>query len=182
MDRVSPILSRTRLPGAVAGVRRSITLSLLLVFVACQTAPRPIEGTQATPEALATAVLDALAGRDEARLRALALSEAEFRARIWPELPASLPERNLSADYVWRDLAQKSDASLRGVVARLGGQRLTLRAVDFRGETTPYATFSVSRQTELVVADEHGAEQRVRVFGSLIRVDGGVKVFSYVVD
>lgn len=181
MDRVPTVLSRTRTPGAHAGVRLSLTLSLLLV-AACQATPPPIAGTLPTPEALAAAVLDALAARDVAGLRALALSEAEFRARIWPELPASRPERNLTADYVWRDLAVKSEASLRGLVGRLGGQRFTLREVTFAGETTPYKTFAVSRETELVVADAHGAEQRLRVFGSVLRVDGGVKVFSYVVD
>ena len=181
MDRVSAVLTAGR-PGASRGVRLLLSIGLLLVAASCQRAPAPVAGTLPTAEALATAVLDALAARDEGRLRRLAVSEAEFRERIWPELPASRPERNLTPEYVWRDLAQKSEASLRGVMARLGGQRLTLRAVDFRGETTPYPTFAVSRQTELVVADHKGADQRVRVFGSVLRIDGGVKVFSYVVD
>lgn len=172
MDRVS----------AVVTARLLLTLGLLFVAAGCQRAPAPVAATLPTVEALAAAVLDALAARDEVRLRRLAVSEAEFRERIWPELPASRPERNLTPEYVWRDLAQKSEASLRGVMARLGGQRLTLRAVDFRGATTPYATFAVSRKTELVVADPAGADQRVRVFGSVLRIDGGVKVFSYVVD
>ena len=181
MDRLSAVVTPGAGPGASRGVRLLFTCAVVLVCAGCR-APALVTGTLPSPEALAAAVLDALASRDDARLRALALSEAEFRARIWPELPASRPERNLTADYVWRDLAQKSEASLRILMARLGGQRLTLRAVHVGGETTPYATFAVSRNTELVVADEDGAEQRIRVFGSILRVDGGVKVFSYVVD
>jgi hypothetical protein len=182
MDRIPAVVTPAQSPGARRGARLLLTLSCLLAFASCQAPPTPITGTLPSTDALAAAVLDAIAARDDARLRALALTEAEFRGRIWPELPASRPERNLPADYVWNDLAQKSEASRRGAIARFGGQRLTLRAVEFTGGTTDYETFSVSRKTELVVADEHGEQQRIRVFGSVLRADGGVKVFSYVVD
>jgi hypothetical protein len=181
MDRIPAVVRAARKPGALAGAWLLFTLSCLLV-AGCGTPAPPIGGALPSPEALASEVLDAVAAGDDARLRALALSEAEFRERIWPELPASRPERNLTADYVWKDLAQKSEASRRSMLARLGGQRLALRSVEFGGETTEYPTFSVSRQTELLVADQQGTEQRLRVFGSVLRVDGGVKVFSYVVD
>jgi hypothetical protein len=182
MDVVSAVVRAWLAPGAAAGARLLLAGSLVVLFSGCQRPPPPVGATQPSPEALATAVLEAIANRDDARLRGLALTEIEFRTRVWPGLPASRPERNLTPDYVWRDLAQKSEASRRSLVTRLGGQRFTLRAVEFLGETTPHATFSVSRKTELVVADEHGAEQRLRVFGSVLRIDGAVKVFSYVVD
>ena len=59
-----------------------------------------------------------LRGGELAGLKRLALTEAEFRDLVWPKLPASRPERNRPMDYVWGDLAGKSDANLR---ARLGG-------------------------------------------------------------
>lgn len=183
MDRVPAVVAhRTRRQGAASGALRRLPLVLILFAAACQSPPAPLSRTAESPEALARAVLDALAAGDRARLASLALTEAEFRARIWPELPASRPERNLTADYVWNDLRQKSDASLQATLARLGGRVFALRRVEISGETTHYPTFSVSRQTELVVADPTGAEQRIRVFGSILRADGRVKVFSYVVD
>ena len=182
MDVVSAVVRSALVPGAAVGARLVLAGTFLLLVCGCQSRPAPVAGTLPSPESLASAVLEAIAVRDDGRLRDLALTEAEFGARIWPELPASRPERNLTADYVWKDLAQKSEASRRSLMARLGGRRLVLRSVDFAGETTDYKTFSVSRKTELVVADEDGAEQRLRVFGSILRADGGVKVFSYVVD
>ena len=182
MDVVPAVVRSRLVPGAFAGARLVLACSVLLLVAGCHDRPAPVSGTLPSPEALASAVLEAIAARDDARLRGLALGEAEFRDRIWPELPASRPERNLTADYVWNDLAQKSEASRRSVLVRFGGQRLALRSVEFAGETTDYKTYSVSRDTELVVANEAGAEQRIRVFGSVLRVDGGVKVFSYVVD
>lgn len=185
MDRVSAVVapSATR-QGAPWGALAILSLvaALLTAASACRQAPAALSQTFESPEALARAVLEALAVRDAGRLSSLALSETEFRARIWPELPASRPERNLTAAYVWKDLRQKSDASLRGVLASLGGQRFELRAVEFVGETTEYATFSVSRKTELLVVDSAGAEQRIKAFGSMLRADGRVKLFSYVVD
>jgi hypothetical protein len=183
MDRV-PAIVKPRSPrqGAVRGALQQLPLVVALFAAACQAPPAPLSQTLESPDALARAVLDALAAGDRARLGSLALTEAEFRARVWPELPASRPERNLTADYVWNDLRQKSDASLQGTFAALAGRAFALRRVQSSGETTDYATFSVSRKTELVVTDSTGAEQRIRVFGSIIRADGRVKVFSYVVD
>jgi hypothetical protein len=182
MDFVPAIVKRARTwPGVLRGARLAALL-LALAGVGCQSPPPPVTSVLPTPEALASAVLNALAARDETALRDLALTEAEFRSRIWPDLPASRPERNLTADYVWGELAQKSGLELRGTLQRFGGQRFTLRGVEFTGETTEYQTFAVSRKSELVVTDATGMEQRIRVFGSVLRVDGGVKVFSYVVD
>lgn len=186
MDRVPAVVGS---PLDRQGARRGVlpVLAALLAIAiglnaGCRPAPSPLASAHESPEALAREVLSALATRDRTRLESLALSEAEFRARVWPELPASRPERNLTADYVWTDLEQKSRASLQTTLARLGGRHLELRRVEFRGETTDYETFSVSRDAELVVADADGVEQRVRVFGSVLHDGDRVKIFSYVVD
>jgi hypothetical protein len=184
MDRVSAVVAPATLrQGAPWGALLRLPLLLAILTVpACRQAPAPLSQTFESPEALAGAVLEALATRDTARLSSLALTEAEFRTRIWPELPASRPERNLTADYLWKDLKQKSDGSLQALLSTLGGQRFELRRIEFAGETTDYATFSVSRKSELVVSDGTGAEQRIKAFGSVLRADGRVKLFSYVVD
>ncbi|HXG89920.1 MAG TPA: hypothetical protein VNJ02_16455, partial [Vicinamibacterales bacterium] len=117
-----------------------------------------------------------------ARLRALALDEAEFRDHIWPQLPAARPERNLPLSYVWGDLHQKSDNRLRLTLAEHRGKRYELQRVRFDGETTAYAGFNVHRQAVFVVHDSSGAEQDLRVAGSLVEMDGVWKVFSFVVD
>jgi hypothetical protein len=150
--------------------------------IGCGAAHPPLQAGAETPEALARAVLDAIAARDQGRLEALALSEAEFRQRVWPELPASRPERNIPVEFAWKDLAQKSRASLSGILAEHGGQRFALESVGFLGSTSEYSSFDVSRKAELVVRTTSGSERRIRVFGSMIRADGRVKVFSFVVD
>jgi hypothetical protein len=146
----------------------------------CSRVP-PLSDTSASPEALAGAVLDALARRDRARLNALAVSEQEFRDHVWPDLPAARPERNLPFSYVWGDLRQKSTLSLARTLERYGGQRHTLRGVTF-GSTTPYAHYTVHRDASFAVEDAGGVAQTIRACGSFLEKNGAWKVFSYVVD
>jgi hypothetical protein len=144
--------------------------------------PPLLSNTYPSPEALATAVLNAVERRDTTSLRGLALSEEEFREHVWPELPASRPERNLPFSYVWGDLRQKSDASLERTLARHGGRRYALVSLRAAGETTRYPSYTVSRDTVLRVRDETGVEQEMRIFGSVIQKESAWKVFSWVVD
>ena len=138
--------------------------------------------TADSPAALAREVLGAFERRDAARLRALALSEREFRDQVWPGLPASRPGRNLPAEYVWRELRQKSEGSLARLLASLGGRRLELVDVSFEGPTTRHGAYSVRRGTVLTVRDESGETGTLRAFGSTIETGGRVKVFSFVVE
>jgi hypothetical protein len=142
----------------------------------------PLEHASRSPVDLANAVLDAMAAGDRPALEALALSEREFGERVWPELPASRPERNVPLDYVWGDLRQKSQGHLRQTLAQHGGHRYALVDVEFLGETTSYATFEVYRKTQLRVRDDRGEERVVRLFGSILRSGSEYKIFSYVVD
>jgi hypothetical protein len=138
--------------------------------------------TYDSPEALARAVLDALARSDRPALASMAITEAEFRTRVWPALPASRPERNIPLSYAWTDLRQKSHAHLAQTVAQHAGRRYTLVSVRFRGETTAYGSFSVSRKAELTVVDADGVERSLRVFGSVLAESGRYKLFSFAVD
>jgi hypothetical protein len=167
-----------------ADARRVRLLALTLcVAVACSCASRlELDNALDTPEALARALLDALAENDRASLERLTLSEDEFRGLVWPELPAARPERNLPADYVWTDLHQKSRAALGRLLVRHGGRRYQLESVTFRGESTVYATVQVKRESELFVRDAAGTVHSLRAFGSMVNRRGRYKVFSYVVD
>ncbi|MFO7694429.1 MAG: hypothetical protein R6V57_15190 [Vicinamibacterales bacterium] len=171
--------SRRFCPGAIT----AIAAVALVVASACAGPRAPgFAATFESPEALAAAVLEGVERRDAVRLRELALSEHEFRKWVWPRLPAGRPEVNMPFDYFWKDLSLKSEASLASTVAEFGGRRLTLRRIEFGGETSDYGPFKVSREARLTVADSQGLERRIQVCGSMIEAGGRWKVFSYVVD
>lgn len=144
--------------------------------------PTPLAGTFDSPEALASAVLDAFQRQDRAALERLALSEQEFAAHVWPTLPAARPERNLSAQFVWADLAGKSRAHLMRNLRRPLPLDATVVAVDFEGETSRHGGITIRRQSVMRLRDPSGSTLRVRLFGSLLEQDGMFKVFSYVTD
>jgi hypothetical protein len=135
-----------------------------------------------SPERAASALLEALAAKDVGRLRTLALSEREFRAVIWPELPSSRPDVNLPVDYAWGTLHQNSTASLAMTLREHGGRQYRFRRVDLGQKVSRYATFDVHRDVAILVEDPTGGERRLDLFGSLLEHEGRWKIFSYVVD
>ena len=153
-----------------------------LALAGCGAPPPPLADTQPSSEALAAAVLDALAAGDRDRLAALAVDGQEFRDVVWPELPSSRPERGVPVSYAWADLRQKSTNALGRLVDRWGGRRLTLLGVAYDGETTDYRSYRVHRETRLRVRDEDGRELEVHFYGSTLARGDEYKVFSFVVD
>lgn len=183
--------SRPRLSlhfGSLAPWSRRLRPAALLCLVllwsnACARGAGVAHG-EASLDALARAVLDAVEQRDADRLRQLALSEQEFRGVVWPELPAARPERNLPFSFVWGDLRLKSEAALAETLNNYGGLQFELLRAGIGGGTTQYKTYVVHREAVLVVRGEEGSREEVelRFFGSVFERDGVFKVFSYVVD
>ena len=141
-----------------------------------------LANTQDALFAFARALLDRIEADDLEGLMALRVSEAEFYWLVWPKLPSSQPERNLSWDYVWRDLDQKSRNSARRTIERQAGRRYELMRIEFEDETTDYGTYLVHRDARVVVQNEAGAILRLDLFGSVIEMNGRFKAFSLVTD
>jgi hypothetical protein len=152
------------------------------VTFGCGSGATPLSNAHPSAEALSQAFLEALARRDADGLRALALSEEEFREHVWPELPAARPERNLPFSYVWTDLRQKSELSLAQTLAEHGGRRYTLIETRFATQATRYPSYVVHRETVLRVRDADGAQHDLRLFGSILEKDRTWKIFSFVAD
>jgi hypothetical protein len=169
-------------------VRYLLVAAVALATAACSNPSEPsrsavlLSHTFESADALAGAVLDALARSDAEGLRQLALSETEFRDHVWPELPTSRPERNVPFEYAWGQMKQRSDGSLGATLSRYGGRRLRFVQTRFTGETTAYQSFSVMRESEIVAADDTGRELILRLYGSAMLKDGRYKLYSYVVD
>jgi hypothetical protein len=143
---------------------------------------RSLEHTLETPQQVAEAVLTAFAQQDAHALKSLAVDRDEFRTIVWPRLPAARPERNLTWQYVWRDLSTKSQhhASARLAAWRTSGARVV--NVRFAGPVDDHGTFRIHRTTMVDVRLPDGRESTERLCGSMIEQGGRFKVFSYIVD
>lgn len=135
-----------------------------------------------SPEEAARQALEFVAQGDAESLSQLSLGEADFQEAVYPRLPASRPERNTSAAFLWGMLHQRSRNALAFTLNRHRGQRYELIAVDFVGETTDYGPFQVHRETVLTVETPDGERGTLRLFGSMLEQDGRYKIFSFVTD
>lgn len=175
-------VARDVLPRLVAAV--SLAAGLCAAAAACprSAAAPPLSHTFESPERLASAVVEALRERDAAGLKALAISETEFRRLVWPSLPAARSEGHVPFGFVWAQLQRRSQAQLAATIAAHGGRDLHVRGVRFHGDTTDHGAFVIRRKAVVLVVDSGGAERELRLFGSVLSSDGRHKLFSYVVD
>jgi hypothetical protein len=142
----------------------------------------PLSGTFTSIEALAEEILLGIEANDFEALIGLALSKAEYRDYVWPQLPASRPGTNLTVDYTYQGLRTKSVHALRFTLEEHGGRKYELLGVEFAGETTDYNTYRVFRDARVLVRNEEGNEGYLDLFGSVMEYQGQYKLFSFVTD
>ncbi len=99
-------------------------------------------------------------------MRELRITKTEFCQDAWPELPSSRVP-NVTCDWVWSQHAGKS---------------YELVSVRFLKGVERYPSYKVLKETQLVVKDEGGRQQEVRLFGSMLEMNGQFKLFSFVMD
>jgi len=170
--------------GAAALVAAALFLLFALTAAqACRTvssAPRMLANAEPSPEALARRFLDDLARSDVDAMKHLRISKEEFCTYVFPELPASKTP-NVECDWVWNQATLKSMSGMARTLERHRGMRYELVAVRF-ATTEDYASYRVLKNPVVTVRDETGATEEIRLFGSLLELDGQYKLFSFVVD
>lgn len=188
--------------GDIRSERRSdyiILLSVLLSAVACAAAcavdsspktdpvplplwsgSRHLDSAEESPEALAKRLLRDLAQGDLIQLKRLRITKQEYCSILWPELPGSrIP--NLSCDFAWDQATLRSNAGLNEMIAQHKGRAYRLVSLTVRN-IEPYQTFKALKEPYIRIRDEKGVEQEVRIFGSILELDGQYKLFSFVAD
>jgi len=178
MSRFPIFGGRLRATGAFPAV--ALALFGLLACAGCGPAEPRFQQTFDSPRALASAVLAAIEARDRDALESLALSEAEFREEVFPEMPAW---GKIPMSYVWGELRQKSRNELSRILAFHGGHAYSVDDVIFDGGATAFETLVVHRKPRLIVHERSTRQQlQLALFGSVIELGGRYKLFSYVVN
>jgi hypothetical protein len=160
----------------------SVCAVLLLVNACTKTAPAPLAHAHSSVDSLVGAVVAGFRSGDATRLAELAISEQEFRDHVWRGLPVSRPERNMPIDYVWADLAAKSRSHMALAQRRSLPAPMEVERVEFADGVTHYDGFSVHRKARLIIRTPDGTQSSLRLFGSVLEMDGRFKIFSYVTD
>ncbi len=144
-------------------------------------ATRRLANAQMSAEELSRNFLKALANEDMKFIESLRLTKEEFCQYVFPELPASKTP-NVTCDFVWQQATLKSLSGLSEMYPKHKGKKYQFVALRFEKGIDSYPTYQVHKETHLVVKDETGKRQELRLFGSMLEMDGKYKLFSFVID
>lgn len=151
------------------------------VELPASTGPRSLTNAAPSPQELARRFLRALAAEDVAAIKSLRLTKTEFCDYVFSELPSSKVP-NLSCDFAWDQATLRSDGGLYDLLPIYKGKKYEMVSLRFAGGSESYQTYKVIKDTRVVIRDEHRVEKEVKLFGSILEMDGQYKLFSFVVN
>ncbi len=140
---------------------------------------RKLQNAERSEWALSVKALEALAKRDAAALGALRVTEREYKELLFPEFPAAGPGRTTPVDTHWYLLDMKSVKGLQEAVRDYGGENLELLEVTPAGGVEEYKTFRLLKKVSLKVRRPSGEQAQLRIFGSIVVLDGQYKLLSF---
>ncbi|NOT34794.1 MAG: hypothetical protein HOP12_11570 [Candidatus Eisenbacteria bacterium] len=130
-------------------------------------------------DALGRAVCRALHRSNRDSLRALCVSEQEFREILWREFPESRPATGLQWDDAWRVLNVRLAAGTSEAVRDFGGHFYEF--VRFEVDSTmTYRNFKLHSRLTLVARDDEGRTQRMTWLRAIAERKGSFKIYSTV--
>jgi len=140
--------------------------------------PEPRLQNGATSEwELGERVLQALKDRNRAALHALRITEKEYREHVFPEFDEA--KGTIPVDLHWYHLNVRSHAGLEDALDSYGGKSMELLDVLPTKGITKYATYELWNKVELMVRFPDGQTAQVRIFGSVVHMDGRWKLLSF---
>jgi hypothetical protein len=171
----------SRTPPDLAGVAPRLLACLIMVaLLAGCTEKRLLTNSFTSVENLGQKMLEALYRKDIKSLDALAITEEEYRMYLWPHSPVyGIKEWQDHYDFVWKQHQTRSTYSLRQTLSKYGGKKFSLVRVLFSGETTDHSIYHAHRDTRLIVINDEGKEMELKLFGSIMEMDGQFKIISY---
>ena len=137
----------------------------------------PLTNARTSPEALAEAALEALAGRDEDALLALMVTRQEYEEILWP----SLPDRNhVPFDFVWSLTGPRSRKARREALGDLGGIPLELVSVELGEKVEAYQEFTLYQDARMRVRwSDTGREGLIPLMDVIVEMGGGWKFLNF---
>jgi hypothetical protein len=140
---------------------------------------RPLANAKASEWDLCEEVLRALKARDRQALQALRITESEYKQYLFPEFPATRAGTDKNVDFHWDYLNVRSFRGIQNALDEFGG--LDLELLDIITETVDkYPTYNLLMKVRLKVRRKpDGQEGEIRVFGSIVELDGQYKLLGF---
>lgn len=154
-----------------------VLLALLVPITASACAENGLSDAYRSREALARAVLRAIADNDRDALHALRVTRDEHLELLWDELPES---RDTPFEFAWNLNQANSRKGLRNALARYGGTEFELAAIEFTEPPEVYDTFTLHFGTRLVVRRvRDGREGELPILDVILERNGRWKLMNF---
>jgi hypothetical protein len=136
-------------------------------------------GGEPSAEALASALLTALAAGDDDRLAGLLVNQEEFRGIFWPEFPASRPYVKVPWQDAWRLHLASCGEHVREAMDDFRGSAFDLETVELP-QRVEYRNFTMFRDVVLHVRDaSSGVETSLLCVPILVERHGRWKAYIF---
>lgn len=183
-ERASQVAARADRVAAPVGIIDSILpiAELQRRFRAGLTEPTALGGRFASSrESLVAALLDAVRASDSVAVAAMTLDRAEFSWLYYPAHIYARPPYELAPATFWTLIEGGSDKGKRRLLQRLGGIDFTYRGMQCEPSTNVRAPVQEWQncRVKLLLG---GAPQELRIFGSIVAVEGRYKFAGYAND
>lgn len=155
----------------------SVDSELVVFRSGMKVRPRALAGAP-TRDSLVRLFERALANRDTAILDRLQLTREEFAYLYYPDSKLSRPPYELGPDVMWMQIKSQSDKGLRRLVAKYGGTKLRIAALECQPPDRQSAV--LIHECGVRVSVKQSPDSSVKqLFGSIIERDGRFKFVGY---
>lgn len=141
-----------------------------------------LEQASASRQALVWRFARALAGRDTADLRAMAISPREFVDLVYPSSPYTHAPYRQSPGLTWMQIRNPSESGLTRLLRGVGGASLTADGLRCDPKPERQGANLIWTGCRLRLTGAHDLAGARRYFGSILERDGRFKFVSYTND
>lgn len=138
----------------------------------------PFRGGATSLDDLGRTVCRLLAHDDRDSLRALCVTDTEFRDILWREFPQSRPATGLQWEDGWRALGMRLLSGTNDALGEFGGHYWQFLRFERTDTVAVYRNFRLHNGLVLVVRDEQGETRRWGWLRSVAERRGRFKIYS----
>lgn len=140
-------------------------------------ASSPLADAAPTQDALVRSVLEALAAKDQQKLRSLLVTKEEYEGLLWPEMPDG---EYTPFSFVWSLTEVNSRKGLRQLLGTYGGLELELVSISFDEDPEEYEHFTLYPGAKVKVRRRDTGEEGIfPTFDVFVKYGRGWKLMNY---
>ena len=157
-----------------------VCLSIQSCTVGKQANKSPLPNMYSSLDALAAAVVGAIADSSAEKLKALCVTEKEYREVVWANLDsAETSHEQMPVERAWSWVERDVDKATRRYVAEFGNRDVRFLRLGAKKNVREYPNIKVHRGQRIVVTADGSDEQEWRLMNVVLEYKGWFKVIAY---